>query len=124
MQVRCPHPRASCGYTAHFRREPTRAHLVHLPMKATWKDAVIAESTDTVMVEGNHYFPPESVKREHLVESTHTSVCPWKGTASYYTLRVGTEENANAAWYYAEPRDVAKQIKGRIAFWKGVRIGP
>jgi uncharacterized protein (DUF427 family) len=91
-------------------------------MKAIWKDAVIAESNDTVVVEGNHYFPIESVKRELLVPSDHTSVCPWKGTANYYTLDVHGEKNPNAVWYYAEPKDAAKQIRGRVAFWKGVKV--
>jgi uncharacterized protein (DUF427 family) len=92
-------------------------------MKAVWKGAVIAQSDDTVVVEGNHYFPLESVKAELLEPSTHTSVCPWKGTANYYTVKVGDERNANAAWYYAEPKEAARQIKGRVAFWKGVNVG-
>lgn len=91
-------------------------------MKAVWKDAVIAESEDTVVVEGNHYFPLSSVKTEYLEPSTHTSVCPWKGTAHYYTLLVKGDRNANAAWFYAEPKAAAEQIKGRVAFWKGVSV--
>jgi uncharacterized protein (DUF427 family) len=91
-------------------------------MKALWKDAVIAESDDTVVVEGNHYFPLASVNARLLEKSDHTSVCPWKGTANYYTLNVGGERNPNAAWYYAEPKDAARQIKGRVAFWKGVKV--
>jgi uncharacterized protein (DUF427 family) len=91
-------------------------------MKAVWKDVVIAESPDTVVVEGNHYFPLASVNRAVLEPSTHTSVCPWKGTASYYTLNVNGERNANAVWYYPEPKDAARQIKGRVAFWKGVTV--
>jgi uncharacterized protein (DUF427 family) len=91
-------------------------------MKAIWKDTVIAESSDTVVVEGNHYFPIESVKRDLLVPSTHTSVCPWKGTANYYSLSVAGAENKDAVWYYAEPKDAAKEIKGRVAFWKGVKV--
>ena len=91
-------------------------------MKAVWKGVVIAESQDTVEVEGNHYFPLESVNAALLETSTHTSVCPWKGTANYYTLRVNDERNANAAWYYAEPKDAARQIKGRVAFWRGVTV--
>lgn len=93
-------------------------------MKAIWKDAVIAESSDTVVVEGNHYFPRASVKDEHLVPSAHTSVCPWKGTASYYSVKVGGEENRDAAWYYATPKDAAKEIAGRVAFWKGIKVVP
>jgi uncharacterized protein (DUF427 family) len=91
-------------------------------MKATWKGAVLAESDETVVVEGNHYFPADSLRREHFRESgTHTH-CPWKGEASYYDVVVGDETNAGAAWFYAEPSDAAKQIKGRVAFWRGVRV--
>lgn len=92
-------------------------------MKAVWKGAVIAQSDDTVVVEGNHYFPLASVNSELLEPSTHTSVCPWKGTANYYTLRVNDERNPNAVWFYAEPKEAAQQIKGRVAFWKGVSVG-
>ncbi len=92
-------------------------------MKAVWKGLVIADSQDTVVVEGNHYFPLEAVNAAVLEPSTHTSVCPWKGTASYYTLNVNGDRNTNAAWYYAEPKEAASQIKGRVAFWKGVSVG-
>lgn len=91
-------------------------------MKAVWNGVLIAESNDTVVLEGNHYFPPESVDAALLQPSNHTSVCPWKGTANYYTLQVNGERNANAAWYYAEPKQAACQIKGRVAFWKGVSV--
>ena len=91
-------------------------------MKAVWKDTVIAESSDTVVVEGNHYFPLASVNTALLEPSSHTSVCPWKGTANYYSLKVNGERNANAVWYYAEPKAAALQIKGRVAFWKGVEV--
>lgn len=91
-------------------------------MKAIWNNAVIAESDDTVVVEGNHYFPPESVNRELLRDSATQSVCPWKGTASYYTLEVNGESNPDAAWYYPETKDAAANIKGRVAFWKGVQV--
>lgn len=91
-------------------------------MKAMWNGAVIAESDDTVVVEGNHYFPRESVNDEFLVESTHTSMCPWKGTASYYSLQVDGDTNANAAWYYADPKDAASEIRDRVAFWRGVEV--
>ena len=90
--------------------------------KAIWNDQVVAESDDTVVVEGNHYFPPESVKSEYLKASNHTSVCGWKGTAQYYDLVVDGQANPNAAWYYPTPKDAAKQITGRIAFWKGVQV--
>ena len=93
-------------------------------MKAVWNGAVIADSADTVVVEGNHYFPLESVDSSMLEPSTHSSVCPWKGTAGYYTVKVDAKRNENAAWYYAEPKEAAKQIKGRVAFWKGVSIVP
>ena len=91
-------------------------------MKAIWNDAVIAESSDTVVVEGNHYFPPEALRKEHLRPSQHTSVCGWKGTANYYDVVVGGEVNRNAAWYYARPSDAARAIQGRIAFWNGVKV--
>ena len=91
-------------------------------MKATWKGAVLAESEETEVVEGNHYFPAESIRREHFRESgTHTT-CPWKGLASYYDVVVGGEVNADAAWYYPEPKEAAKEIKGRVAFWRGVKV--
>ena len=91
-------------------------------MKATWKGAVLAESDETVVVEGNHYFPAESINKGHFRESgTHTT-CPWKGVASYYDVVVNDEVNADAAWYYPEPKDAAKEIKGRVAFWRGVRV--
>ena len=90
--------------------------------KALWNDTVIAESADTKMVEGNHYFPPDSVKKDFFRDSATTSVCGWKGTARYYTLVVDGKENADAAWYYPEPKAAASQIAGRIAFWKGVKV--
>ena len=91
-------------------------------MRATWKGAVLAESEETVVVEGNHYFPAESINREHFRESATHTVCGWKGTASYYDVVVGEEVNADAAWYYPEPKDAAKEIKDRVAFWRGVRV--
>jgi uncharacterized protein (DUF427 family) len=89
---------------------------------ATWNGAVIAESDKTVIVEGNHYFPPDSVNRQYLRPSTTTSRCPWKGQANYYSLIVDGKTNEDAAWYYAEPYDAAAEIKGRIAFWRGVDV--
>jgi uncharacterized protein (DUF427 family) len=89
---------------------------------ATWNGTVIARSDDTVIVEGNHYFPIESVTNGVLVDSDHTSVCPWKGTASYYSVQVGDELNRDAAWYYPEPKQAAAEIAGRVAFWKGVTV--
>lgn len=91
-------------------------------MKAIWNDNIIAESDDTVMVEGNHYFPVASVKKEYLEKSKTTTICPWKGTASYYSLQVAGKTNEDAAWYYPEPKDAASQIKNRVAFWKGVKL--
>lgn len=90
--------------------------------KAVWNGTVIAESADTEVVENNHYFPADSVNREYVRESETTSVCPWKGTASYYDVVVGDEVNSDAAWYYPDPKDEAKQIAGRMAFWKGVEV--
>ena len=91
-------------------------------MKAIWNGTVIAESEDTVVVEGNHYFPIDSVERSYLVGSSTTSVCPWKGTASYYSLSVNGAVNPDAVWYYAEPKPAAAEIKGRVAFWRGVQV--
>jgi len=91
-------------------------------MKAIWNDIVIAESEDTIVIENNHYFPAESIKNEFFKENDSHSSCPWKGLASYYTLAVEGEENKDAAWYYPEVSELARTIKGRVAFWKGVRI--
>lgn len=91
-------------------------------MKAIWNNTVLAESDDTVVVEGNHYFPPASMRSEHFRKTDHHSVCPWKGTASYYDVIVGDAVNANAAWYYPAPKEAASEIKDRVAFWRGVEI--
>ncbi len=91
-------------------------------MKAIWNDTVIAESEDTVVVEGNHYFPEDALDKSMFSNSDKTSFCPWKGTAHYYNVVVGGDTNADAAWYYPEPKDAAAEIKGRVAFWKGVRV--
>lgn len=91
-------------------------------MKALWNGQVIAESNDTVVVENNHYFPRDSVKAEFLKESNTHSTCPWKGLASYFTLDVDGKQNTDAAWYYPDPKDAAKNIKDHVAFWKGVQI--
>ena len=93
-------------------------------MKAIWNHTVIAESADTVVVEGNHYFPPESLQRQFFVPSDHTFTCPWKGEASYYHVVVDGRENRDAAWYYQTPKPAAAEIAGRVAFWKGVRVEP
>lgn len=89
---------------------------------AMWNGAVIAKSDKPVVVEGNYYFPPESVRTEYLKPSTTTSRCPWKGLANYYSLLVDGATNEDAAWYYAEPSDAASAIKGYVAFWKGVDV--
>lgn len=89
---------------------------------ATWRDTVIARSEDTVVVENNHYFPSDALVREHFRPSDHTTTCPWKGTAHYFDVVVGDAVNANAAWYYPEPKLAAEEIRGRVAFWKGVQV--
>jgi uncharacterized protein (DUF427 family) len=91
-------------------------------MKAVWNGAVIAESDNGVVVEGNYYFPAEAVRREYLRESETHTTCPWKGLASYYTLEVDGKQNEDAAWYYPAPKDAAKQITDHIAFWRGVEV--
>ena len=90
--------------------------------KATWEGAVLAESNQTVEVEGNQYFPPDAIKREYFNASTHHSRCPWKGLASYYNIEVNGKQNRDAAWYYPEPKEAAAQIKNYVAFWKGVNV--
>jgi uncharacterized protein (DUF427 family) len=90
--------------------------------RAVWNDQIIAESDDTIVVEGNHYFPPGSVREEFLRPSNTTSVCPWKGTASYYTLAANDTENPDAAWYYPNPLEAASNITGYVAFWRGVTV--
>ena len=91
-------------------------------MKAIWNEQVLAQSNNTVEVEGNHYFPEESIKKAFFKESNHTTSCPWKGTAHYYHIEVGGKSNNNAAWFYPQPKEAASQIKGHVAFWKGVEI--
>ena len=92
--------------------------------KAIWNGAVLAESDQTEVVEGNHYFPPDAVRREFFKESSHHTVCGWKGTASYYDVVVNGQVNKDAAWYYPTPKDAAKNIAGHVAFWKGVQVIP
>lgn len=91
-------------------------------MKAIWKDQVVAESEETIIIEGNHYFPPQSIREEYFKDSSTHTVCPWKGTASYYNLEVDGQVNADAAWYYPQAKDLAKKIEGYVAFWKGVEV--
>ena len=90
--------------------------------RATWNGTVLAESDDFEVVEGNVYFPPGSLKQEHFESSSHTSVCGWKGTASYYHLVVDGKRNENAAWFYPTPKSAAKKITDHVAFWKGVDV--
>ena len=92
--------------------------------RATWRGAVLAESDDTVVVEGNHHFPPASIDRAHFRESSKRSTCPWKGVASYYAVVVDGEVNRDAAWYYPSPKSAAAQIRDRVAFWRGVVVEP
>lgn len=91
-------------------------------MKAIWNGQVLAESNETKIIEGNHYFPPESIKKEFFSNSETHTTCPWKGMASYYTLEVDGKQNEDAAWFYPETSELAKEIKGYVAFWKGVAI--
>ncbi len=91
-------------------------------MRATWNNQVIADSDATIVVEGNHYFPPGDVDTQYLQASDHTSVCGWKGTARYYSIAVGGQVNTDAAWYYPEPKSAASEIAGYVAFWKGVQV--
>jgi uncharacterized protein (DUF427 family) len=91
-------------------------------MQATWNSTTIAESDKTVVIEGNHYFPPESVNKDYLKPSSTHTKCPWKGEASYYHIVVNGETNKDAAWYYPEPKPAASEIKDHIAFWRGVKV--
>lgn len=91
-------------------------------MRAIWRGAVLAESDDTIVIEGNHYFPPETLKREHFRQSSTHTTCPWKGQASYYDVVVEDHVNRDAAWYYPEPKEAARQIANRVAFWRGVTV--
>ncbi|HCU57065.1 MAG TPA: hypothetical protein DF984_02365 [Anaerolineaceae bacterium] len=90
--------------------------------KAVWNGKVIAESDQTKVIEGNNYFPPESVRQVYLKETDYHTTCPWKGKASYYNVLVDGEINRNAAWYYPEPKEAASEIKGYVAFWNGVKV--
>jgi uncharacterized protein (DUF427 family) len=92
------------------------------PVKAIWNGAVLAESNETIVVENNHYFPPQSVRLDYFQDSSTHTTCPWKGEASYYTIAVDGQENPDAAWYYPHPKDAARQITGYIAFWHGVQV--
>jgi uncharacterized protein (DUF427 family) len=91
-------------------------------MKAIWKKAILAESNDTVVVEGNHYFPPDAINKKYLKESDYHTTCGWKGQASYYHIEVEGEENKDAAWYYPDPKEAAKNIKHHVAFRRGIDV--
>ncbi|AZA73503.1 DUF427 domain-containing protein [Chryseobacterium indoltheticum] len=91
-------------------------------MKAVFNNVIIAESDNTVVVEGNHYFPPQSLKKEYFTVSDHKSTCPWKGSASYYSVNVDGKTETDAGWYYKSPSEAAKEIKDHVAFWKGVKV--
>lgn len=91
-------------------------------MKATWNGATLAESDKTIVIEGNHYFPPDSVRRDHLQESSTHTTCPWKGEASYYSVVVDGQTNKDAAWYYPDPKPAAAEVRDYIAFWRGVKV--
>lgn len=93
-------------------------------MKAIWNGVTIAESNDTIVIENNHYFPSESINKDFFKESELHTNCPWKGVASYYSLEVDGSENMDAAWYYPQASELAKQIEGYVAFWKGVEVTP
>jgi uncharacterized protein (DUF427 family) len=106
-----------------FGWEPKVRNLERSKMvRATWNDTVIAESDRTVVVEGNHYFPASDVRREYLQPSDSHTVCPWKGTASYYNLEIDGVQNPDAAWYYPDTKPAATRVKDRIAFWHGVKV--
>ncbi len=90
--------------------------------KAIWNGVVLAESSKTEIVEGNHYFPANTINQEYFKESSHKTICPWKGVASYYTIEVNGQKNENTAWYYPAPKDAASSIKDHVAFWRSVKI--
>ena len=91
-------------------------------MKAVWKDKIIAESKNTIIIENNHYFPPDSISKEYFENSDTHTACPWKGTASYYNIKINGNTNKDAAWYYPNPKFEAREIKNYVAFWRGVSV--
>lgn len=91
-------------------------------MKAVWNDVIIAESENTVVIENNHYFPPDSINKKHFINNEHHTFCPWKGEASYFDLKVKNKTNESAAWYYSKPKEAAKVIQNYVAFWNGVKV--
>jgi uncharacterized protein (DUF427 family) len=105
-----------------MRSESTKLRGRGTVLKAVWNGVTVAESDDTVVVEGNHYFPPDSVTSEYLVASEHTSECPWKGTASYHSVAAEGETAENGAWFYPEPKKEAENLRDHFAFWNGVEV--
>ena len=105
-----------------YRRQGKMSALEDHCMKAIWKDEVLAESDETIVVEGNHYFPPKSIHSQFFRKSNTKTMCVWKGVASYYDIVVNGSTNKDAAWFYAAPSDAASQIKNYVAFWRGVQI--
>lgn len=91
-------------------------------MKAIWENQVLAESNETIVIENNHYFPPSSLNTQYFTKSDATTICPWKGTASYYNILVNGKENIDAAWYYPSPKEAASEIVDHVAFWHGVKV--
>jgi uncharacterized protein (DUF427 family) len=91
-------------------------------MKATWNNTKVAESDETIVIEGNHYFPPDAIVKDHFQPSDTHTICPWKGEASYYNVVVDGQVNKDAAWYYPQPKNAATEIKDYVAFWRGVRV--
>jgi uncharacterized protein (DUF427 family) len=91
-------------------------------MKAVWKNVILAESDKTIIIEGNHYFPPESINKKFFIESNTRTTCGWKGVASYYTIKIDNEQNKDSAWYYDKPLDKVKHIRNYVSFWKGIQI--
>lgn len=90
--------------------------------KATWNGAILAESNETIVIEGNHYFPPDSINRAYFRTNSKRTTCPWKGVASYYDIQVEGQVNSGAAWTYPDPKTAAKEIENYVAFWRGVRV--
>lgn len=125
MAVLPPHSRCNCAkIVCHPLPVPAADPATHerSVMKAIWNGAVIAQSDDIVTIEGNHYFPDSTLNRDYVTFSNHHTMCAWKGQASYYSLLVNGEMNTDAVWYYPDPKSEAEEIKGRVAFWKGVKI--
>jgi uncharacterized protein (DUF427 family) len=116
--ITAPSGPVRCGVEQRNYRQPRRTAMA----RAIWNGAVLAETSRPVLLEGNVYFPPQDVQQEYLVKTRAWSVCPWKGLARYYTVRVGGQVNKNAAWYYPHPSPLARKIKNRVAFWNGVQV--